>query len=143
MPRGRVHLPHAAAGAFAAAGTVDRAAHGVLLLNAPNFALFERRSLRNQDDMRQYTQASVRQYKPSNYSAVLFAETHAFVTVRGAAATAFAYTRSRCSSAWKPRCGNLRRLAGEGESFRRSFRFRPITGTSAVSVLGRTIGSRL
>ncbi|GAQ89212.1 hypothetical protein KFL_004970090 [Klebsormidium nitens] len=78
------HLPQLAAGAFSAVGT------GLLitLFNAPNLALVAR-SLRNFDAVREYTQTSVRQYKPSNYSAVLMAETHAFVTVRGSRATAF------------------------------------------------------
>lgn len=51
----RGHLPHAAAGALAAAGTAL-----LITSNAPNLALVER-SLRNHDYVRQYTQTSVRQ----------------------------------------------------------------------------------
>jgi hypothetical protein len=63
------------------------AAVGITLFNIPNFFLISR-SLANHKEKSIYTQTSVHQYKPSNYSAVLVSETHSFVTVQGSSVTA-------------------------------------------------------
>jgi hypothetical protein len=60
---------------------------GITIFNIPNFALISR-SLHNHGKTSVFTQASVHEYRPTNFSAVLKAETHSFVTVQGSSATA-------------------------------------------------------
>jgi hypothetical protein len=59
----------------------------ITLFNVPNFALISR-SLYNKGEPSVFTQASMHEYRPTNYTAVLKAETHSFVTVQGSSATA-------------------------------------------------------
>ncbi|GAQ87740.1 hypothetical protein KFL_003740010 [Klebsormidium nitens] len=59
----------------------------VTLFNIPNFALISK-SLSNKSTVTTYTQASIREYRPTNFSAVIRAETHSFVEVTGSSATA-------------------------------------------------------
>ncbi|GAQ80630.1 hypothetical protein KFL_000580240 [Klebsormidium nitens] len=75
----------------------------VTVLNVPNFALIDR-SLSNHRARRVFAAASSAQYKPSNCSAVLLSETHAFVTVEGSSATAVIgvalYVLAACYAVW-------------------------------------------
>jgi hypothetical protein len=59
----------------------------ITIFNVPNFALITK-SLQNHNGKRIFTTATARMYKPSNFSSVLMAETHSFVTVQGSSATA-------------------------------------------------------
>ncbi|GAQ83138.1 hypothetical protein KFL_001370080 [Klebsormidium nitens] len=72
---------------IARASSMVVAAIVITIFNVPNFALISR-SLDNHESQAMYMQVSVHDYRPSNFSAVLRAETYSFVTVQGSRATA-------------------------------------------------------
>ncbi|GAQ85436.1 hypothetical protein KFL_002350110 [Klebsormidium nitens] len=72
---------------FARVAACTITALAVTTFNVPNFGLVYK-SLVNHNAERMFTTVSTRQYQAGNYSGTLLAETHAFVAVRGSAATA-------------------------------------------------------